>query len=83
MLINYFEDKKVVLTMPGTRDPRIYSMIGGYPLFYYGEGQVFCPACAAVREKEGVSLCREVNWENPDLFCDCCDDQLESAYGDK
>lgn len=74
---------------------RKYAWPGGYPLFLVmGDGGCLCAACidserglihqAALEghrsgwEPAGV----EVNWEDPDLFCDHCNARIESAYAE-
>ena len=64
---------------------------GGYPLFYIcADSGILCPDCA---NGENGSLATEtdptedwrvvaydINWEDPDLFCDHCSRRIESAY---
>ena len=65
---------------------------GGYPLYYVIESHlaILCPECV----NSNLSLCkdktdpewfvtsREVNWEDPSLYCDNCSNRIESAYAD-
>jgi len=58
---------------------RKYTLVGGYPLFYYDSlGNVFCSDCS----EDTTYLKVNINWENPQLFCDCCEDRIESAYAE-
>lgn len=63
---------------------------GGYPLFLVNnDGDCICFKCA---KSEYKSLSRDllhngnmgcdINYENDDLFCEYCDKQIESAYGE-
>ena len=69
---------------------------GGYPLFYQVKGEwspgnrveeYVCPECASNVHDAGnwpdnaqVTAC-DVNWENPDMFCDC-GERIPSAYAE-
>ena len=66
---------------------------GGYPVFYVcRDSGVLCPDCAREAEKEGLTgdeydpqwniVAAEVNWEDPELFCDNCGGRIESAYAE-
>lgn len=67
---------------------------GGYPVLYYcGDWQALCPACAngangsEASEDPGTDtqwrlVACDVYWEGPVLQCAHCDADLESAYGD-
>ena len=61
---------------------------GGYPLYYLdGQNSVLCPACANNSRGDDTSaafqpIAGDVNWEDPDLFCDDCGAHIHSAYGD-
>lgn len=73
-----------------------YAWPGGYPLFYVtGDGAALCFGCA---KKEGHRIidsirnhCNDgwkveaidVNWEDPELYCDHCNQAIESAYAEK
>jgi hypothetical protein len=65
-----------------------YSSVGSYPLFYIdGWNTVMCRDCAdntvdETCEKDRPVAC-DVNWENPDLYCDLCGERIESAYADE
>ena len=72
-----------------------YAWPGGYPLAAItADGGCLCASCV---KKEWRLICAEhfentncgfriagidVNWENPDLYCDHCSEQIESAYGE-
>lgn len=71
-----------------------YAWPGGYPLYYVvGDDDnvgTICPECAqGVADSPGdyspdqfrFRSC-ETNWEDPDLYCDHCDERIPSAYGD-
>jgi len=71
-----------------------YAWPGGYPLAAItADGGCLCANCV---KKEWRLICGEhfdntncgfriagvsVNWENPELYCDHCGAQIESAYG--
>lgn len=67
-----------------------YTSIGCYPLFYVAFApqlrttMCLCAACAKTEQnEEGVeSVKAEVNWKDPDLFCESCDVRIESAYAE-
>lgn len=67
---------------------------GGYPLYYavttpsryHGTSQeIVCPKCATDLHEHGDDESRvtrvDVNWENPDMFCDC-GERIPSAYAE-
>jgi len=73
------------------REP--YAWPGGYPLYAVtDDGGVICRHCAK-EEREWIALTNgrdgwcvvdlAVNWENPELYCDCCGRRVESAYGEE
>ena len=60
---------------------------GVYPLFYYvyADNEHFhcCPDCVNDNEFEKIEkLDKHVNWEDHGLYCDTCNDQIASAYGE-
>lgn len=72
-----------------------YAWPGGYPLFLVmSDGGCLCARC--VDEERGRIHCAaveksrdgwrpmgvDVNWEDPDLFCDNCSARIESAYAE-
>ena len=71
-----------------------YAWPGGYPLFYLtADCGTLCPKCVNA-EREVIShadegkddqwriVAVETNWEDPELFCDNCDERIESAYAE-
>ena len=65
---------------------------GGYPLFYMGlTGSVICSSCARAWEntpadkrfEDDAPTTYDVNWEDPDLYCDACSGRIESAYAEE
>jgi len=58
---------------------RRFTSIGSYPIFYVQSGhRALCPGCA-----DGVEdLTRHPNWEDPALYCDECEQRIESAYAE-
>lgn len=68
---------------------------GGYPVYLiYSDGAALCFDCAAketrnimpsiqskARDDWRVVAC-DINYENPDLYCEHCGEQIESAYGE-
>lgn len=80
--------------LPVCRDPLpAFAWPGGYPVYYvFRDGGVCCPDCAnrniASIDRErtnshgGWALAEsDVNWEDDNLACDHCHDQIPSAYG--
>lgn len=64
-----------------------YSSVGCYPLFYLdGNNCVLCRDCAqaslSAEESRDRPRAYDVNWENPELFCELCDERIESAYAE-
>lgn len=73
-----------------------YAWPGGYPLFIVcNDGACLCTDCA---KKEYHQIAHDtvkgwgtgwdvaaaaVNWEDSDLYCDNCNKQIESAYGEE
>lgn len=67
---------------------------GGYPLIlvaesrgYHGlERAIVCAECANACHEWGDETTRivqcDVNWENPELFCEQCSERIESAYAE-
>lgn len=67
-----------------------YAWPGRYPVFYLLEpsNDVVCAKCAN-DPSEGVDPwggdkigAHDVNWEDPDLMCDGCNERIESAYAE-
>lgn len=72
-------------------DMDIVAWPGGYPLYYITKDcAALCPKCV----NENIELLSDkddpqwyivgvdVNYENTSLYCDHCNEQIESAYGD-
>lgn len=63
-------------TLPHTAWP------GGYPMYYVDDKNcVLCPDCA---NKDGYGfeiVAYDINWEDENLYCDDCNEKIESAYG--
>ena len=69
-----------------------YAWPGGYPLFAItNDGAALCKHCAkSERSSIGTTTgtdgwtveALDVNWEDPDLFCDHCGTRIESAYAE-
>jgi uncharacterized protein YbaR (Trm112 family) len=59
---------------------------GCYPMMYYTRDHlVICPDCA---NKDDVNpeqevVAAEANWEDPDLYCEDCNERIPSAYADE
>jgi hypothetical protein len=74
----------------------LYTSIGSYPKFMVvGRVQCLCWDCVQenleqIRESvvsndtkgDYYPLYIEVNWENPELYCDECSGRIESAYAE-
>ena len=87
------ENGATLPTYKSATGPRLirYAWPGGYPVFYInGENCVLCPDCAqeSVDEYEPGMWVKNlpkvygVNWEDPDLFCEC-GERIESAYAEE
>lgn len=74
---------------------KAYAWPGGYPMFYVTtDGEALCPDCltrdreSAFRStheklRDGWEIAGgDVNYENPDLYCDQCSKRIESAYAE-
>jgi hypothetical protein len=61
-----------------------YTSFGSYPLFYFSpkEAECLCQSCAEEERDELPDLAEQVNWEDPDLYCDACSCRIESAYAE-
>lgn len=58
-----------------------YAWPGGYPMFYLdAENCILCPKCA--NKGEIAPTAYSVNWEDPQLFCEECNERIESAYAE-
>lgn len=61
-----------------------YAWPGGYPLYYIDDSHYeLCPHCAQkAKEDEQITITSwAVNWEDEDLYCEECNERIESAYG--
>lgn len=59
------------------------SSIGGYPIIYVGDGDVYCGTCAGKMDKsDSDKLVGRMYEEGSPIECDECGKQMESAYGD-
>ena len=63
---------------------RSFTSIGGYPLVYVTKDNCcLCHTCATDNDQDYDPIVAvDVNWENPDLYCDQCSARIESAYTD-
>ena len=69
-----------------------YAWPGGYPVYHIcNDGEALCPKCAndpknPVHEDmpdDGWRIiASDINYEDDDLFCAHCGEQIKSAYGD-
>jgi hypothetical protein len=69
-----------------------YAWSGGYPLFALtNDGACLCKDCAKTERNtigtttgsDGWTVeALDVNWEDPDLYCDHCGSRIESAYAE-
>jgi hypothetical protein len=61
-----------------------YAWPGGYPLFYMVQGDVLCPKC--VNDNPDNDSFNpdavDVNYEDTELYCCNCNEQIEAAYRD-
>lgn len=55
----------------------------GYPYYYLVNWECQCADCATVALSKGEKVEPQVNWENPELYCDKCSTRIESAYADE
>lgn len=75
---------------------RKYAWPGGYPLFLLmSDGAALCCDCGKKEYRQIVYSIRhnlqdgwqvngaDVNWEDPELYCDHCGERIESAYAEE
>lgn len=70
---------------------------GGYPVFHLcADGDILCPTCAntepTLEAHGGLAatetdapwriVASDVNWEDPELYCDHCSKRVENAYAE-
>ena len=54
----------------------------GYPYYYILNGHTCqCHTCADESLQDGQSVEPSINWENKNLYCETCPEQIECAYG--
>jgi len=63
---------------------RKYTDLGCYPLLYVTKSnQCLCADCATNNDEDYDPIVAvDANWENPLLFCDDCNNRIESAYAE-
>lgn len=61
-----------------------YAWPGGYPIVFYTEcGDIFCAECARkIFITEKITITSDIYYEGPVMYCEGCNEELESAYGD-
>lgn len=66
-----------------------YAFPGGYPLFYItADGGILCPKCCNENkellndesDRQWFVIAYDVNCEDGELYCDHCNEKIESAY---
>lgn len=58
-----------------------YAWPGGYPIYYLTQFVVLCADCAAKDTDEDDPIIeRDINWEDPSLYCEECGNRIKSAY---
>jgi hypothetical protein len=67
-----------------------YAWPGGYPIVHItDDGGCLCPKCANAEGhtndfSDGFRVVgSDINWEDTALFCDHCNERIESAYGEE
>jgi aspartate carbamoyltransferase regulatory subunit len=61
---------------------RKYTFVGSYPQWVCLGHKCLCPDCANQSGDPIPDSAVQVNWENPDLYCDECEGRIESAYAE-
>jgi hypothetical protein len=63
-----------------------YAWPGAYPLYYLADADLAtcCVKCAKdVKEwPSTLIISSEVNWEDSNLYCEFCNERIESAYAE-
>lgn len=71
-------------------DMDYYAWPGGYPLFYITkDAGALCPKCvnenlellSDIDDPQWYIVGCEINYEDDNMYCDHCGEQIESAYG--
>lgn len=88
MLINTVNDLRIAAR-------HTFVWPGGYPTYFVtNDGAALCHHCVSkerrnildsVHHKQNDGwrvVCLDINYEDPQLFCDHCDDRIESAYAE-
>src|SRR5262245_12808100 len=44
---------------------------------------VICPSCAGTaKDNDAILIAYDINYEDDDLYCEVCEERIESAYGE-
>lgn len=79
------------MTLPREDDGTLphYAWPGGYQIVYLDHhNDTLCSKCANELENDpdtlldGLPLNHFIYWEGPDIYCDECQEPIESEYGD-
>lgn len=55
---------------------------GGYPIYYITRKiLVLCNDCASLPNDDDSVFTYDIHWEGESIFCDDCNEEIESAYG--
>ncbi len=73
-----------------------YAWPGGYPMYLVtSDGAALCPKCCKAEYRQIVYSIKhnlqdgwkvegyDINWEDPNLYCDHCSKRIESAYAEE
>ena len=73
-----------------------YAWPGGYPIYLVTtDGGALCPDCVKSEVRNIIDSCRrevddgwraygaDINYEDPNLYCDHCGNRIESAYAEE
>lgn len=83
----------IILNEQGEFDA--YAWPGGYPIYYICEdGEALCPKCCNENkeliaeaeeylDRQWQIVGRDINYEDPDLYCAHCCERIESAYAEE
>lgn len=78
--------RKHVVTLPRDDDGQLsaYAWPGGYPIFYATrDGLTICPKCANDPDTADPVTDADVNWEDPNMICEDCNERIPSAYAEE